>query len=420
MGISRIFTRLFVAAFVLSLSALTSARADFYTAEGLLAAGDRESAVLEYRRAGLSGDLFAQKKLGDLYVDGIFVLQDYAEAHMWYTLAVINPDIGYRYDEEYAPTYYETERRPSNPERAEPRVQKRSDVQREALRRRARLQTSMTQDEIERARRKFVRVLEWSGVSGVSLLAGLYQTGVGVSQPNRLEAYRYSVIASAEGDEQAIDLRDQLSKFLNPEQINTAQKRAREWSPPPSPFEDEYDGTPLDPVYGTPRDLAPTLSVVQYALKALFLYKGPTGGHMNQGTRDAIKAFQASIDAQATGTLTTIQTVRLVERAARQGNDRVSQNALGNFYARGYGKPQNLRLARVWYQESAQQGDASGNFNLAVLYRDGIGVPRDNARAKSYFLEAKRRGHPRALRALRDLEQNGNGKSSRRAGDLGQ
>lgn len=434
MGISRKFSRLIVTACTLVSVAYVTAtfspvRADYYTAEDALNRGDREGAVLEYRRSGLAGDLFSQKKLGDLYVDGIFVLQDYAEAHMWYTLAVINPDIGYRFDEEYAPEYYERGRgergsgerggrRRGDGDSASPRVPKRGEVQREALRRRARLQTSMTQDDIERARRKFVRVLEWSGINGISLLAGLYQTGVGVSQPNRLEAYRYAVIAAAEGDEAAIDLRDTLAKFLNPEQVAMGQRAAREWSPPPTPFEEEYDGTPLDPILGTPRDLAPDFAVIQYSLKALYLYRGPITGSPNESTREGIKAFQASLESEVTGRLSTVQTVRLVERAARQGNDRVAQNALGNFFARGYGKPQNLRLARVWYQAAAEQGDAAGNFNLGVLYRDGIGVPRDPARAKSYFNEAKRRGHPRAGRALQELEHQPKRKPSR-DGDLG-
>ena len=45
------------------------------------------------------------------------------------------------------------------------------------------------------------------------------------------------------------------------------------------------------------------------------------------------------------------------------------------------GVPQNYAEAVKWYRLAADQGDASAQFNLGVMYDKGQGVPQDYAEA---------------------------------------
>src|SRR5262245_43310762 len=53
--------------------------------------------------------------------------------------------------------------------------------------------------------------------------------------------------------------------------------------------------------------------------------------------------------------------------SAQQGNA-TAQEYLGVMYAKGQGVPQDYGQAIQWYQRAAQQGDASAQFNLGVMY----------------------------------------------------
>ena len=50
-------------------------------------------------------------------------------------------------------------------------------------------------------------------------------------------------------------------------------------------------------------------------------------------------------------------------------------------YATGEGVPEDDREAVKWFRMAAEQGNASAQFNLAVMYYDGEGVPEDYVRA---------------------------------------
>ena len=48
-------------------------------------------------------------------------------------------------------------------------------------------------------------------------------------------------------------------------------------------------------------------------------------------------------------------------------------------YANGYGIPKDDSKAVVWYEKSATQGLVDAQFNLAVMYASGRGVPKTPA-----------------------------------------
>lgn len=78
-------------------------------------------------------------------------------------------------------------------------------------------------------------------------------------------------------------------------------------------------------------------------------------------------------------------------RRAEQG-DASAQCNLGVLYGSGKGVPQDYAEAAQWFQQAADQGHAAGQFNLGVLYRDGRGVTRDLAEAARWFRKAAEQG----------------------------
>ncbi|NWH09484.1 MAG: SEL1-like repeat protein [Alphaproteobacteria bacterium] len=356
-------------------------RADYYDGLRAFDGGNIQGAIAEWRSAGVRGDVLSQKRLGDVYAQGRVVLQDFVEAHMWYNLAAVNL-LQNSLDERGRPV---------------PEARKARDDARDA---RNRLQSIMTADDIDRARRKFVRVYEAGEPESQYILGGLYQRGAGVPQ-NSVEAYRYFVIASALGVQEALRARDILAANLKPEQVAAAQKAAKEWRKPLSPFEDEI-GTGGRPGGGQLVAGIDNRSL-QHALRALGLYGGAIDGEIGPGSRRAIERFQRRLGASETGRLTMEQAVQLIRRAATDEDDRASQNTLGSLYAQGIGVERDSGLARRWFEASAAQGFPSANYNLGLMYRDGFGVERDRDRAIRYFRRALQGGHPLAARALRDL-----------------
>ncbi|HEY7776409.1 MAG TPA: tetratricopeptide repeat protein, partial [Kineobactrum sp.] len=58
---------------------------------------------------------------------------------------------------------------------------------------------------------------------------------------------------------------------------------------------------------------------------------------------------------------------------------------------------------------AADQGLASGQFNLGVMYRNGTGVDRDFAQAAHWYRQAAHQGHPSAQYHLAVLLVSGDG-----------
>ena len=62
-----------------------------------------------------------------------------------------------------------------------------------------------------------------------------------------------------------------------------------------------------------------------------------------------------------------------------------AQFDLGVLYAQGLGVRRDLTQAAAWYRKSAEQGNAAAEFALGQLYSRGWGVPRDEADAIRWF-----------------------------------
>lgn len=61
---------------------------------------------------------------------------------------------------------------------------------------------------------------------------------------------------------------------------------------------------------------------------------------------------------------------------------------LGRMFLRGEGMPQDFQTARKWFERGAEYGDRECHNGLGIIYRDGLGVKKDEKRSLSSFKAA--------------------------------
>ena len=70
--------------------------------------------------------------------------------------------------------------------------------------------------------------------------------------------------------------------------------------------------------------------------------------------------------------------------AAEQGNAS-AQFRLGCLYKDGCGVPQDRNQTAFWWRKAAEQGDIEAQYGLGLAYQEGQGVPRDYAEAYFWY-----------------------------------
>ena len=76
--------------------------------------------------------------------------------------------------------------------------------------------------------------------------------------------------------------------------------------------------------------------------------------------------------------------LKLLRPLAEQGYASAQHN-LGVMYANGEGVIQNYKEAVKWYRLAAEQGDGEAQNNLGLMYTNGEGVIQDYVLAHSWF-----------------------------------
>lgn len=89
---------------------------------------------------------------------------------------------------------------------------------------------------------------------------------------------------------------------------------------------------------------------------------------------------------------------------ARKG-DATAQFNLAQLYREGRGIPADLRLDRYWYGEAAAKGNGYAQFNLGMMYERGDGVPADLIEARAWYRRAASQNIHDAQRALDRLDR---------------
>lgn len=94
--------------------------------------------------------------------------------------------------------------------------------------------------------------------------------------------------------------------------------------------------------------------------------------------------------------------------AAKEGHID-SQYNLAMMYEQGIGIGKNEKEALIWYNKAAEQGNALAQFNLGVLYENGKGTPIDFAKANKWYRKAAVQGDGLAVGNLGMLYLRGQG-----------
>jgi TPR repeat protein len=94
--------------------------------------------------------------------------------------------------------------------------------------------------------------------------------------------------------------------------------------------------------------------------------------------------------------------------AAKEGHD-LAQFNVALMYEQGLGVSKNEKEALFWYGESASQGNSAAQFNLGVLYENGRGTKVDFAKANEWYRKASVQGDGLAVGNLGMLYIRGQG-----------
>jgi TPR repeat protein len=90
------------------------------------------------------------------------------------------------------------------------------------------------------------------------------------------------------------------------------------------------------------------------------------------------------------------------KKSAEQG-DATSQYYLGVMYENASGVTQDYKLAVKWLRESAKQGFSGAQHSLGLMYGQGLGVTQDEKKAVKWLRKAAKQGHAAAQSALDGL-----------------
>ena len=105
------------------------------------------------------------------------------------------------------------------------------------------------------------------------------------------------------------------------------------------------------------------------------------------------QTFDEAVAAYGRGDYATAVRGFLVH--AEQG-DASAQFSLGVMYVNGWGVLKDEAEAVRWYRLAAEQGHASAQFNLGLMYGKGEGVLKDEAEAVRWYRLAAEQGYPMA------------------------
>lgn len=129
-------------------------------------------------------------------------------------------------------------------------------------------------------------------------------------------------------------------------------------------------------------------------------------GSASENATDALQNFEAGIVAYQANDLGLAFKEFLT--AANKGHSD-SQYNLGLMYEQGIGTGKDETQAVAWYAKSASQGNSAAQFNLGVLYENGRGTKVDFAQANKWYRAAAVQRDPLAIGNLGMLYIRGDG-----------
>lgn len=120
------------------------------------------------------------------------------------------------------------------------------------------------------------------------------------------------------------------------------------------------------------------------------------------GSQQGPQAVPQGDDSDAYETSVYAEARTAWEEEAEQG-DATSQKNLGVMYYLGQGIDPDYAKAFEWFSKAAAQGEDIAQLSLGVMYSEGQGVPQDDVRAHMWFSLSAAQGNPSAGQRLEAL-----------------
>lgn len=255
-----------------------NAIAQFQQGERLIQAGDISAGVALIQRSAGNDLAFAEHRLAKLHEEGLGVPRDLNEARVWTERAAEGGNVDAMYD--LGVFYAEGEGGPQS---------------------------------FAAAAKWFRSAAEFGIVDSQYNLALLFENGLGIS-PSDEEALYWYMNAARSGDGSAPAEVARLSASLSGDQVAAVEARSANWtaSTPAGPANGEFG----DQVWETSQRAQ--LQAVQTALNALGYSAGTPDGVLGNGTRQAIRDFQADADLTPDGRISNA-TIRALQARMSSG-----------------------------------------------------------------------------------------------------
>jgi len=116
--------------------------------------------------------------------------------------------------------------------------------------------------------------------------------------------------------------------------------------------------------------------------------------------------FQKGLTAARNGNYVTA--LREWKPLADQGNAS-AQYSLGVMYDKGHGVPQDDKTAVKWWKLAAKQGHTGAQYNLGLMYANGNGVSQDDKTAVKWWTLSAEEGFANARNNLGNMYEKGRG-----------
>lgn len=108
-------------------------------------------------------------------------------------------------------------------------------------------------------------------------------------------------------------------------------------------------------------------------------------------TGSACADSQPAVDTSRKNRAEDEATAKEVRTSAEEG-DASAQYRLGLLYEGGVGVPQNYKKAKEWFEKAAKQGHVGAQADLGTLYLQGAGTPQSAQMAAFWFSQAAEQG----------------------------
>jgi uncharacterized protein len=142
----------------------------------------------------------------------------------------------------------------------------------------------------------------------------------------------------------------------------------------------------------------------------------------NQQMPDAISAYRKAAEKGSTAAMVELGVMlgtgtgvrkdeaearKLFERAAEAGNPRGVSNLAA--ISQGGGTPADPAKSRAMLLRAAEKNSPEAQYQLGLMFEDGVGGPKDEVAARSLFEKAAAQNHAGALERMGEFAQKGRG-----------